>query len=108
MDFEPLDAELEEALRPIVDGARDSGWVAVDSRTPEYRALKATGMFQRTREYYDGEARVEPTYAAMKYFERKARYEKERREEVVLRAADKLADVGATVAGTAVSKLMGM
>ena len=62
MDFEPLDEELEEFLRPIVEEAADTGWASdVDFTSAEYRELKRLDMFESAREYYDGTASVQPS-----------------------------------------------
>lgn len=82
MEFEPLDEDLEGVLQVIVDRVDEYGWSdGIDYMTLEYRELKRLGLFQEAHEYYDLTASVRPTYAAMKYFERKGRWEAERRKE---------------------------
>ena len=98
MDFEPLDEELEEFLRPIVEEAADTGWASdVDFTSAEYRELKRLDMFESAREYYDGTASVQPTYAAMKYFERKKKWKAQQRKETATKVGGKLAETGATI-----------
>lgn len=79
MDFEPLDEECEEFLRPIIEEAAAKGWAEdVDYLRPEYRKLKQAGMFETAQEHYDRTARVTPSYEAMKYFERKKKWKSQR------------------------------
>ncbi len=104
MDFEPLDEELEEFLRPIVEQAAETGWADdVDFMCAEYRELKRLGMFDSASEYYSGTARVQPTYAAMKYFERKKKWKTQQRKEAVAKVGGKVAEAGAGI----VAKLHG-
>lgn len=104
MDFEPLDEELEEFLRPIVEQAAETGWADdVDFMFAEYRELKRLGMFDSASEYYSGTARVQPTYAAMKYFERKKKWKARQRKKTVAKVGGKVAETGAGI----VAKLHG-
>lgn len=100
MDFEPLDEELEEFLRPIVEQAAETGWADdVDFMCAEYRELKRLGMFDSASEYYSGTARVQPTYAAMKYFERKKKWKTQQRKEAVAKVAEAGAGIVAKLHG---------
>lgn len=99
MDFEPLDEEIEEFLRPIVEQAAETGWADdVDFMCAEYRELKRLGMFDSASEYYSGTARVQPTYAAMKYFERKKKWKARQRKETATKVGGKLVEAGVKVA----------
>lgn len=109
MEFEPLKEELEEALLPIVEAARDTGWAeGVDFTTPEYRELKQLGMFESVREYYDMTAAVKPTYAAMKYFERKEKRQARHAVDAAKSIGGKILDKGADIAASIIAKQIGI
>ena len=109
MDFQPNDEELEDYLRQLVSSAQPDGSATVDCfESPEYRELKRLGYFAGTSEYRDCTASVTLSYAALKYFERKKKWEAERRVGVASGIGGKLADVGGGVLGAAASKFLGL
>ncbi len=79
MEFEPLDEDLEEYLRSILDGADAGGAAMVDVfDVPEYWELKRQGYFADASEYMDCSASVRLSYGALRYFERKEKWEASR------------------------------
>ena len=109
MEFQPLDEELEDYLRPLVASARPDGSATIGCfESPEYRELKRLGYFADTSEYMDCTASVTLSYAAIKYFDRKEKWEADRRAGVASGIGGKLADVGGSVLGAAASKFLGL
>lgn len=110
MEFEPIDENLEDALRVIIEGVDECTGCAdsVDCHTPEYRALQELGLFSETEEFLDGTASVKPTYAALKYFDNKAKWEKERKTGVVKAVGEKAVDIVTDVAASIAVKMTGM
>lgn len=103
MEFEPIDEGLENALRDILDRVDGCTSYAdgIDFLTPEYRALKGLGFFEEADEYMDCTASVKPTYEALRYFERKDAWEKEKTKAAVGGAVgkvvDKAVDIGVSI-----------
>lgn len=106
MDFEPLDEELEEFLRMVIDRTDEcSGYAdGIEYANPEFRALDELGYFEDTHKYIDLTASVKPAYSALRYFERKKRWGKEKIAGHAGKAGGKLVDKGIDLAATIVAK----
>ncbi len=110
MEFEPIDEGLELALQGIIERVDACSGFAdgVDFLAPEYRALKDMGMFAEADEYMDGTASVRPTYEAMRYFERKDAWEKEKTKAAVGGAVGKVVDKAVDIGVSIGTKMAGL
>lgn len=113
MEFEPLDEGLEGYLRSILKGADASGAAMVDVfDVPEYWELKRLGYFADTSEYMDCSASVRLSYGALRYFDRKEKWEAARRasaaEGIGRSLGEKIIDKAVDAAATFAARSAGM
>lgn len=109
MEFEPIEPELEAALADIVAKVDDFTGDAEDVvfRTPEFRALEEMGFFSEVHKYIDGTCSVKPTYAALKYADRKEEWKKSRIAGAAKGIGEKAVDKGLDFAAKVASNMLG-
>ncbi len=110
MEFEPIDEELEQVLKEIVDSVDECSGYADDlfDHKMECRALNSLGFFEDYEEYIDGAVSVRPTYEAMKYFDRKKRWKAEQNKNAIKEVGGKVLDKGVDFAAVVVAKAAGL
>lgn len=110
MEFEPVDEELEELIRKIIDRTDECSGCASDIEfySPEYRDLKELGYFEVVSEYMDGTALIRPKRKMLKYFDRKREWEKQKKLDTVKDIGEKVVDKGVDIAATIATKMVGI